>query len=159
MIETLSFNLNGNPVKLNVESDRFLLWVLRTDLGVTGPKYGCGEGLCGACTVLLNRKAVPSCRIPVKEAKDAEIVTIEGLSVDGNLHPLQAAFIEKGALQCGFCTPGMILKAYGLLMKNPEPTEGEIVTEMEDHLCRCGSYGRIVQAIQEAAKAMKGGKS
>ena len=159
MIETVSFNLNGNPVKLNVESDRFLLWVLRTDLGVTGPKYGCGEGLCGACTVLLNRKAVPSCRIPVKEAKDAEIVTIEGLSVDGNLHPLQAAFIEKGALQCGFCTPGMILKAYGLLMKNPEPTEGEIVTEMEDHLCRCGSYGRIVQAIQEAAKAMKGGKS
>jgi aerobic-type carbon monoxide dehydrogenase small subunit (CoxS/CutS family) len=159
MIQSVSLTLNGKPVKLDVDSDRSLLWVLRTDLGVTGPKYGCGEGLCGACTVLLNRRAVPSCVIPVKEAGNAEIVTIEGLSANGKLHPLQTAFIETGALQCGFCTPGMILKAYGLLLAVPEPTESEIVAEMENHLCRCGSYGRIVQAIHLAAKAMKGGKT
>jgi carbon-monoxide dehydrogenase small subunit len=159
MIETVSLTLNGRPVTLKVDGARSLLWVLRTDLGITGPKYGCGEGLCGACTVLLNRRAVPSCVIPVKEARDAEIVTIEGLSANGNLHPLQTAFIDTGALQCGFCTPGMILRAYGLLLANPEPTEAEIVAEMEDHLCRCGSYGRIIQAIQAASKAMKGEKT
>lgn len=158
-METVRFKLNGKPVDLTVDGDRLLLWVLRTDLGVTGPKYGCGEGHCGACTVLVNRKAVLACQTPVKDVHGAEVVTIEGLAKDGELHPLQSAFIEHGALQCGFCTPGMILKAYSLLAENPQRAQGEIIHEMEDHLCRCGSYGRIIEAIGKAAEMMKGGKA
>jgi aerobic-type carbon monoxide dehydrogenase small subunit (CoxS/CutS family) len=158
MMENIHFKLNGGLVKLSVDGERTLLWVLRTDLGVTGPKYGCGAGLCGACTVLVNDKAVLSCATPVKDVKGADVVTIEGLARNGRLHPLQEAFIRHDALQCGFCTPGMILRAYSLFSENPQPTRDEIIQTMDENLCRCGSHTRIVQAIQTAAKAMKGGE-
>ena len=158
MIEAINFRLNEKPVGLTADGERMLLWILRTDLGITGPKYGCGEGLCGACTVLVNNEAVLSCQTPVKEVKGKDVITIEGLGKDGNLHPLQKAFVKHDALQCGFCTPGMILRAYSLLRENPQPTRAEIIEEMDENLCRCGAHIRIVQAIQTAAKEMKGGK-
>jgi carbon-monoxide dehydrogenase small subunit len=132
-----------------------LLWMLRTDLALTGVKYGCGEGLCGACTVLVNGRAVLACQTPVKDVSGAKIVTIEGLAQNGNLHPIQQAFIDHDALQCGFCTPGMILKAYDLLVESPRPTQDEIISAMDDNLCRCGSHVRIVRAVQTAAKNMQ----
>jgi aerobic-type carbon monoxide dehydrogenase small subunit (CoxS/CutS family) len=135
-----------------------LLWVLRADLGLTGTKYGCGKGLCGACTVLVGNKAVRSCHLPVKQAEGKEITTIEGLAKNGKLHPLQEAFTEHDALQCGFCTPGMILKAYSLLLENPRPTRADIIQGMDGNLCRCGAHRRIVQAIETAAQAMQKGK-
>ena len=156
MKETIRFKLNNKPVELTGDSDRMLLWVLRSDLSLTGCKYGCGEGFCGACTVLVDKNAVRSCQLPIKDVKGKEVLTIEGLAKNGDLHPLQKAFIEHDALQCGFCTPGMILNAYSLLLKNPQPSRREILQDMEDNLCRCGSYQRIVQAIQSAAKEMKG---
>jgi len=158
MIDTIKFKLNDKPLELKVDGDRRLLWVLRSDLGLTGMKYGCGEGICGACTVLINKKATRSCQVLVKEIKGKEVMTIEGLAKDGRLHPLQKAFIDQNALQCGFCTPGMILNAYSLLLERPRPTEAEIIEGMDDNLCRCGAYGRIVQAIQSAAKEMRGGR-
>jgi aerobic-type carbon monoxide dehydrogenase small subunit (CoxS/CutS family) len=158
MIEAIDFILNEKPVNLKIDGHRMLLWVLRTDLEVTGPKYGCGEGLCGACTVLVDGEAVLSCQTPVREINGAEVLTIEGLAKNGKLHPLQAAFIQHDALQCGFCTPGMILKAYSLLSENPQPTRDEIVQEMDENLCRCGSHIRILKAIQTAASVMKGGQ-
>ena len=157
MIEKIQFTLNDNPVKIAVDSERPLLWVLRTELGLTGAKFGCGEGICGACTVLLDDEAVPSCQLSIGDAAGKDIWTIEGLAQDGRLHPVQRAFIAHDALQCGFCTPGMILKAYGLLLSNPEPTREEIISGMEDNLCRCGAHVRIVQAVQTAAEALKGG--
>ena len=157
MIETLSLTLNGADVTLRVDSDRSLLWVLRTDLALTGTKFGCGEGHCGACTVLVNNEAVPSCQIPVGAVAGSDIRTIEGLARNGQLHPIQEAFVAHDALQCGFCTPGMILKAYGLLAANPTPTRQEIIDGMEDNLCRCGAHVRIVEAVLSAAKALKGG--
>ncbi len=156
MNETIHFKLNGKPVRLTGDRERMLLWALRTDLSLTGAKYGCGEGYCGACTVLVNKEAVRSCQFPLKDVEGKEILTIEGLAKNGDLHPLQKAFIEHDALQCGFCTPGMILNAYSLLLKNPQPSRQEILQGMEENLCRCGSYQRIVQAIQSAAKEMKG---
>jgi aerobic-type carbon monoxide dehydrogenase small subunit (CoxS/CutS family) len=158
MAEKIHFILNNRPVSIEVDGNRKLLWVLRTDLGITGPKYGCGEGICGACTVLVNNEAVPSCQIRVKDVAGAEITTIEGLEKDGNLHPLQRAFIEHDALQCGFCTPGMILKAHSLLTENPSPSRKEIAEAMENNLCRCGAHTRILDAIETAAREMKGGK-
>jgi aerobic-type carbon monoxide dehydrogenase small subunit (CoxS/CutS family) len=155
MEETIQFKLNKKPVKLAVDTDRMLLWVLRTDLGVTSTKYGCGEGYCGACTVLLDNKAVRSCQLPVKSVKDKEVTTIEGLATNGRLHPLQKAFMELDAMQCGFCTSGMILNAYSLLQANPQPSYSDIIRGMNYNLCRCGSHNRIVQAIQSAAKEMK----
>jgi aerobic-type carbon monoxide dehydrogenase small subunit (CoxS/CutS family) len=152
--EIIEFKVNQKPVRITVEGDRKLLWVLRTDLGLTGPKYGCGEGMCGSCTVLVNEKALRSCQLPVREIQGKEIITIEGLARNGTLHPLQKAFIEHGAFQCGFCTPGMILTAYSLLVENRHPTEAEIIQGMNDNLCRCGAHVRIIQAIQSAAKAM-----
>ena len=159
MTESIQFKLNDRHVKLRSDGERMLLWVLRTDLGVTGPKYGCGEGLCGGCTVLLNDEAILSCQTPVKDVKGADVMTIEGLAKNGKLHPLQEAFIKHDALQCGFCTSGMILKAYSFLSENPQPTQDEIVQAMEENLCRCGSHTRIVQAIRTAAQEMKGGKA
>ena len=156
MKEIIQFKLNKKPVKLTVDSDRMLLWVLRTDLSLTSAKYGCGEGYCGACTVLLNNKAIRSCITSVKSVKGKEVTTIEGLAKNGGLHPLQKAFIAHDALQCGYCTPGMILNAYSFLKKNPNPTHSDIIKNMDDNLCRCGSHSRIVQAIQSAAKEMKG---
>ncbi len=158
VIERVKFKLNGKPLELDVDGERKLLWVLRADLGLTGTKYGCGEGLCGACTVLIDRKANRSCQIPVKEIRGKEVTTIEGLEEGGHLHSLQQSFIDHGALQCGFCTPGMILNAYSLLLENPRPTEAEIIQAMDDNLCRCGAHVRIIQAIQSAAKEMAGGK-
>jgi aerobic-type carbon monoxide dehydrogenase small subunit (CoxS/CutS family) len=158
MTETIQFKLNDKPVSLVVNADRMLLWVLRTDFGLTGPKYGCGEEQCGACTVLVDNEAVFSCQTPIKEIKGKEVVTIEGLARKGKLHPLQKAFIAHDALQCGFCTSGMILKAHSLLLKNPLPTREDIIKGMEGNLCRCGSHLRVILAIQTAAKEMKGGK-
>ena len=157
MIEAIHFKLNDKPINLRVDGERMLLWVLRTDLGVMGPKYGCGEGLCGACTVLVNKEAILSCQTPVKQVMRKEVITIEGLAKNGKLHPLQKAFIKHDALQCGFCTSGMILKAYSLLSEIPKPTQEEIIQEMDENLCRCGSHTRIIQAIQTAAKEMRGG--
>jgi aerobic-type carbon monoxide dehydrogenase small subunit (CoxS/CutS family) len=156
MKKTIQFKLNGKPTKVTVDSDRMLLWVLRADLELTGTKYGCGEGYCGACTVLIDNEPIRSCQTPVEDVEDKEVVTIEGLSDNGDLHPLQKAFMEHDALQCGFCTPGMILSAYGMLRENPQPSYSEIVRAMDDNLCRCGAYKRIVQAIQAASKEMKG---
>ena len=158
MPDTISFRLNDKLVRLNVERDRTLLWVLRADLGLTGTKYGCGEGYCGCCTVLVNQRAMRSCSLTVKDVQDKDVTTIEGLAKDGRLHPLQQAFMEHDALQCGFCTPGMILQAVGLLHANPRPSAEEIIRGMEGNFCRCGAHPRIIDAIQTAAAAMKGGR-
>ncbi len=152
MIETINFKLNDEPTRLTVDGERMLLWVLRTDLGLTGTKYGCGEGYCGACIVIVDNEAVRSCQFPVKYVDGKEVITIEGLAKDERLHPLQEAFIEHDALQCGFCTPGMILNAYSLLLRNPHPTRQEIIESMDDNLCRCGSHARIILAVQTAAE-------
>ena len=156
MTDSISFKLNDKPVRLNVDGDRTLLWVLRTDLGLTGTKFGCGEGHCGACTVLVDGVAVRSCLHQVKDVKDKEVVTIEGLEKDGKLHPIQKAFLEHDALQCGFCTPGMVLTAFSLLKTNPSPSREQIIRGMEQNLCRCGAHTRIIDAIQTAAAEMKG---
>jgi carbon-monoxide dehydrogenase small subunit len=152
-METIQFTLNGRPTSLDVDGDRTLLWVLRTDLGLTGTKFGCGESLCGACTVVVDREAVRSCRLTMRDVRGKEVTTIEGLARDGKLHPLQELFIEHGALQCGFCTPGMIMNAYGLLLKNPKPTRGQVVAAMDDNLCRCAAHKRILEAIDAIAVA------
>jgi len=157
-MENVSFALNGKQVSVTTNSERMLLWVLRTDLGLRGTKCGCGVGLCGACTVLVDMKVVRSCVFPVKDIKGKEVLTIEGLARNGKLHPIQEAFIKHDALQCGFCTPGMILSAYGLLLNNPQPTQEEIIQSMDGNLCRCGSHTRIIRAIESAAKEMKGAR-
>jgi len=157
MIKTIQFFVNANLIKIKVKAERTLLWVLRTELNLTGTKYGCGEGFCGSCTVLVDNEPERSCQFPMKNADGKKIITIEGLRKNGKLHPLQQAFINHDALQCGYCTPGMILSAYGLLLKNPKPTRTEIIQSMDDNLCRCGSYNRIVDAIQTASREMKGG--
>ena len=155
MVKTISFKLNGKPVRLEIDEERKLLWVLRTDLGLTGTKYGCGVNHCGACTVIVEKEPVRSCQMPVKAVDGKEVITIEGLAGNGKLHPLQEAFIEHDALQCGFCTPGMIMNAYALLLKDPRPTRQEIIESMEDNLCRCGAHTRIIRAIQSATKNME----
>jgi len=158
MEESISFKLNGKSVSVTTDPDRMLLWVLRTDLALTGTKYGCGEGQCGACTVMLGDRAVRSCIIPMGIVKGKEVTTIEGLAENGKLHPIQEAFVKHDALQCGFCTPGMILNAYSLLLKNPQPSRQEIIDGMEYNLCRCAAHVRIIRAVQEAAGQMKGAR-
>lgn len=158
MENTVSFKLNGKTVNVTSSPERMLLWVLRSDFELTGTKHSCGEGFCGACTVLVNKRPVLSCQFPVKGVAGKDVITIEGLSKNGKLHPLQQAFVQHNALQCGFCTPGMILQAYGLLLQNPHPSYDEIVEAMEGNLCRCGSYNRIIAAIQNAAQALGGAK-
>jgi len=155
MERTISFTLNGKPASVKADDERMLLWVLRSDLGLTGTKFGCGEALCGACTVIVNKEAVRSCVTPVKDVAGKQVMTIEGLWQDG-LHAIQQAFLKHNAFQCGFCTPGMILTAYALLLKMPKPTAEQIAHHMEDNLCRCGAHVRIVDAIEEAA-GVKGG--
>ncbi len=152
------FKLNGKDVSLTSSPERMLLWVLRSDLGLTGTKYSCGEGFCGACTVLVDNEAVLSCQYPIQNIDGKEVITIEGLQQNRRLHPLQTAFMQHNALQCGFCTPGMILGAYSLLLKNSQPSSKEIAEALEGHLCRCGCYNRIIQAIQTAARSRKGQK-
>ncbi len=157
MKETISFQLNGKPVTLLVDPDRMLLWVLRTELGLTGTKYGCGEGYCGACTVIVEGEAVRSCQTPVSEVASKSVLTIEGLEAGGKLHPLQEAFVSHNVMQCGFCTSGMIMAAYGLLKEKPQPTREDIIQGMDDNFCRCGGYHRIIQAIETAAQTMRQG--
>ena len=156
MDKTIRFKLNGKEVAVESPPERMLLWVLRTDLGHTGTKYSCGEGFCGACTVLIDGKAALSCQFPLAKAEGRSVLTIEGLARGGRLHPLQKAFADLGALQCGYCTPGMILQAYALLLRKPNPTEAEIADALEGNLCRCGCYNRIVEAVRTASQAMKG---
>ena len=152
MIENIKLTLNGKPVSLAVDSDRLLLWVLRTDLGLTGAKFGCGEGHCGACTVIVDWQAVRSCQLSIRDVLGKDVLTIEGLAQGGRLHPLQESFVARDALQCGFCTPGMILTAYALLLRNAQPSRAEILAALEDNLCRCGAHKRIVEAIERAAE-------
>jgi carbon-monoxide dehydrogenase small subunit len=151
METNIQFILNKKNVQILIDSRMTLLWILRTHFGLTGTKYGCGEGYCGSCTVLINNEPVRSCQVSINHVKGKEVTTIEGLSHNDDLHPLQKAFIKHDALQCGYCTPGMILNAAGFLNKNPNPSRSEIIDEMDDNLCRCGSYNRIIDAIQSAA--------
>jgi aerobic-type carbon monoxide dehydrogenase small subunit (CoxS/CutS family) len=158
MIRPVEFMLNRKRVRLETDDERILLWVLRSDLALTGTKYGCGESHCGACTVVVNGKAVRSCQTLFKEVAGKKVLTIEGLERNGKLHPLQQAFVEHEAFQCGFCTPGMVMNAYALLLERPSPSEADILRGMEGNLCRCASHLRIVKAVQTAAKEMKGGR-
>jgi carbon-monoxide dehydrogenase small subunit len=150
-MRTVTFTLNGAPARVTVDDTRSLLWVLRDDLGLTGTKYGCGESLCGACTVLVDDKAERACSLTVKDVEGKRVMTIEGLARSGKLHPLQQAFVDHTGLQCGFCTPGMIMGAYALLLQNPKATRAQIVAGMDGHLCRCAAHGRILQAIESVA--------
>jgi aerobic-type carbon monoxide dehydrogenase small subunit (CoxS/CutS family) len=150
-------HVNGAKQALEADGDRTLLSVLRDDLGLTGCKYGCGEGHCGACTVLLDGRPVRSCKTRAEAAQGKPVKTIEGVAAGDRLHPLQEAFLEVGALQCGYCTAGMIVSALALLESNPEPSREEIVRHMNGNVCRCGTYGRIVAAVERAARMMKGG--
>ena len=156
MTETIRFRLNGKPIALETDGARKLLWALRTDLELTGTKYGCGEGLCGACTVIVDGNAVRSCLTPLAAVQGKEVITIEGLARDGKLHPLQEAFAEHGGFQCGYCTPGMLMNAYGLLRANPKATHAEILDGMEANLCRCGAHQRIAAAIETVAGGQGG---
>jgi aerobic-type carbon monoxide dehydrogenase small subunit (CoxS/CutS family) len=163
MKSSIPFRLNGRPTTLDTDDSRKLLWVLRTDLGLTGAKYGCGAGACGACTVLIDGKAVRSCVTPLSAARDREVTTIEGLERDGALHPVQQAFLEHGGFQCGYCTPGMILTAAALLQESPAPGREAIAARLEHNLCRCGAHTRILDAVEAASQTTaaqaKGGKS
>ncbi len=144
--------VNGARRSVDVDAEKSLLSVLREDLRLTGSKIGCGEGECGACTVLVDGEVTRSCVTPVGKVEGREVLTIEGLEKDGQLHPLQQAFLDASAMQCGYCTPGMIMAGVGLLTKNPDPSEAEIVDFMQGNICRCGTYRRIVRAIEQAAK-------
>lgn len=158
MEKTVSFHLNGKLTEVLIDPNLTLLWVLRNNFGLTGTKYGCGIGFCGSCTILIDEEPVRSCTLAISEIEGKRVVTIEGLAKDGRLHPVQKAFVKHDALQCGFCTPGMIMNATGLLIKNPSPTTQEIKAGMEENLCRCGAHVRIVEAVKTAAEEMKGGK-
>jgi len=147
----LELRINGAVHRVQVDPERPLLYVLRDRLDLTGTKYGCGEGECGACTVLLDGMATRSCRLPVAEAAGREITTIEGLAPGDALHPLQQAFIDAGAFQCGYCTPGMLMAATALLRRSPHPTEQQIGAALNGNVCRCGTYPRIVAAIRQVA--------
>jgi aerobic-type carbon monoxide dehydrogenase small subunit (CoxS/CutS family) len=158
MEQIIRFTLNGKKAEILIDPNFTLLWVLRTKFELTGTKFGCGMGFCGSCTVLLDQEAVRSCTLPMSDIAGKKLITIEGLSKNGKLHPVQQAFVDNDALQCGYCTPGMIMNAVGFLIKNPEPSQQDIINGMEDNLGRCGAHIRIVKAIQTAAKEMKGGK-
>jgi aerobic-type carbon monoxide dehydrogenase small subunit (CoxS/CutS family) len=160
MAKTIGFTLNGEPVSVTTDADRMLLWVLRTELGLTGTKFGCGEGFCGSCSVVVDGRVERSCQLPMEKVAGAEVLTIEGLADGDDLHPLQQAFVDHDALQCGFCTPGMIMNAYGLLEDEKSPSRSRINQAMEDNLCRCGAHKRIVAAIESVAeKTAKEAKS
>jgi carbon-monoxide dehydrogenase small subunit len=156
-MRTVSFTLNGAPARVTVDPERPLLWVLRDDLGLTGTKYACGEAVCGACTVLVDNRAVRACTTRMAEVEARRVTTIEGLAREGRLHPVQDAFVKHLGLQCGYCTPGMVLGAVALLHANPKPSRADIARELDGHLCRCGAHVRIAAAIESAAAAMRGG--
>ena len=157
MKNPVRFRLNGQPVTLATEDDRTLLWVLRGDLGLTGTKCGCAAGICGSCTVVVDGKAVRSCQATLKDVQGKDVTTIEGLARNGHLHPLQEAFVDHGAFQCGFCTPGMLMNAYALLLEQPRPSPEAIAKGMEENLCRCGAHQRILAAVEAASH--EGGKA
>jgi aerobic-type carbon monoxide dehydrogenase small subunit (CoxS/CutS family) len=150
-------HVNGAPRPLDADPKRTLLSVLRDDLGLTGCKFGCGEGQCGACTVLVDGKPTRSCSARMEAVAEGKIRTVESLATGDKLHPVQQAFLDAGAMQCGYCTPGMIMSAVALLERIPSPTRDEIVKAMDHNICRCGTYPRIIAAVEAAAKAMKGG--
>ena len=156
MNATVSFTLNGRPVTVTSPRERMLVWVLRDELGLTGTKVGCEAGLCGACTVLVDSEAVPSCSTQVGEVAGKAVITIEGLAKDGVLDPVQKAFQDHHAFQCGYCTSGMILTAWAFLKKKPRATRAEIVEAMEGNLCRCGAHVRILDAVEAVGKDMGG---
>ncbi len=155
MAKTISFTLNGRKLSVEADGTRMLAYVLRSDLGLTGTKIGCGEGLCGACTVLVDGEAVRSCSTPLASVAGRTVLTIEGLELSGALHPMQEAFLLHNAFQCGFCTPGMILSAYALLKKTPKPDQRQVAEALDGNLCRCGAQVRILAAVEAAAT--KGG--
>jgi aerobic-type carbon monoxide dehydrogenase small subunit (CoxS/CutS family) len=157
MAPATELHVNSAKRRLEVDPERSLLSVLRDDLALTGSKYGCGEGRCGACTVIIDGKATRSCVTQTGDCAGKQITTIEGLERDGKLHPLQEAFLDCGAMQCGYCTPGMIMAGVALLGKNPAPTHQDICKSMEVNVCRCGTYTRIIQAVRQAAATLKGG--
>lgn len=155
MSEKIKFTLNGKEVAVEMDPAKKLLWVLRTHFNLTGTKYGCGEGYCGSCTVLIDNSASRSCATTIGEVAGKKVVTIEGLSDGEKLHPVQQAFVNHDALQCGYCTPGMIMNAVGFLNNTPNPTRQDIIYGMEDNICRCGAHNRILDAIEEAAEIIK----
>jgi aerobic-type carbon monoxide dehydrogenase small subunit (CoxS/CutS family) len=155
MPDVKELRINGAAVRVSAEGERFLLGVLRDDLGLTGAKYGCGEGRCGACTVLADGEPIRSCVTRLAAVASREITTVEGLEKDGKLHPLQEAFLEADAMQCGYCTCGMIMSGVGLLRKNPQPPHEEVIEHMNGNVCRCGTYPRIFAALSIAAKTIK----
>jgi aerobic-type carbon monoxide dehydrogenase small subunit (CoxS/CutS family) len=155
MSRVTELHVNGSKRQINTDPERSLLQVLREDLDLTGSKYGCGEGRCGACTVLLDGQPVRSCTTRVAAAQGKQIRTIEGVAQNGRLHPLQEAFLHHGAMQCGYCTPGMIMSGLALIESNSDPSNDDIVRLMNGNICRCGTYARIVAAVREASQAMK----
>jgi carbon-monoxide dehydrogenase small subunit len=158
MKQKIAFVLNGNKIEIEVEPHWTLLHLLRESLELSGTKPGCGEGECGACTVLVNNKAVNSCIYPVMEIAEATVTTIEGMiGSSGELHPIQQAFVEQGAVQCGFCTPGMIMSSRALLDENPNPGEDEIRHALAGNLCRCTGYTQIIEAVEAAREALRNG--
>lgn len=159
MLRSVSFSLNQRRRTLSVEDQRPLLDVLREDLQLTGTKFGCGEGECGACTVLVDGKAVRSCSMPVAQIEGRTVTTIEGLAVDGKLHPVQQAFLDQQAMQCGYCVPGQILAAVSLLNEKPQPSRAEIIDHMSRNICRCCGYPNLLAAVEQAAGQMVAGRS
>lgn len=156
MENKVQFELNGKKVEATYEGNQTLLWALRTQFKLTGTKFGCGLAQCGSCTILMDDQPVRSCNVYLEFIEGSKIITIEGLEKNGELHPVQQAFIDHDAYQCGFCTPGMIMNAVGLLKQNPQPTRDEIIRGMEGNICRCGAHNRIIDAIESASKALKG---
>ena len=157
-MDTVKLTVNGKQSHVAASADQPLLWVLREDLQLTGTKYGCGEGQCGACTVLLDGKAVRSCVTPLSAAAGKKVTTIEGLAGNGSLHPVQQAFLREEALQCGYCTSGMVLSAVALLSMNQNPSDTQIMQAMNGNVCRCGTYPRILAAVRGAAHNARNGK-
>jgi aerobic-type carbon monoxide dehydrogenase small subunit (CoxS/CutS family) len=155
MARITELDVNQIRQTIDVDAERSLLSVLRDDLDLTGAKYGCGEAQCGACIVLIDGQPVPSCITPVSSVTGKPVTTIEALETNGRLHPLQEAFLETGAMQCGYCTPGMIMSGVALLRRNPDPDEAEIVRSLQNNICRCGCYPRIVAAVRRAAQMMQ----
>jgi aerobic-type carbon monoxide dehydrogenase small subunit (CoxS/CutS family) len=152
MKTVVDFKLNGRSVSLEVDDERMLLWVLRTELELTGAKYGCGEGICGACTVVIDGEAKRACLTSLSAVAGTEVVTVEGMATNGALHPLQQAFVDHGAFQCGYCTSGMLMDAHALLHEDPHPSRDKIIARMDHNLCRCGAYQRIVDAVEDVAR-------
>jgi aerobic-type carbon monoxide dehydrogenase small subunit (CoxS/CutS family) len=155
MKQVIQFTLNGEPLKLESEPGRPLLWVLRGDLALTGTKYGCGEGFCGACTVLVNGQAERACILSLEDVSGKAVTTIEGLATGDTLHPVQQAFIEHDALQCGYCTSGMVMTSVALVAGNPQASKAEIIAGLDANLCRCGAHKRILEAVLSVTREVK----